>query len=197
MPMGLQPGTIILLNGTSSAGKTSVLRAVQASFSEPYLDLGIDKFIWAMPERYLDRPLWDDVLGLATQAGETGHRLFGAMHYAIAAAARQGMNVVADHVLVEPRWVAECTALFHDLPAWLVAVRCPLSVLEARERARKNRTLGQARAQFKLVHAHAVYDLEVDTSLMSPEECAQAIKGCLESGAPPTAFRLLKAARAR
>lgn len=197
MPMGLQPGTIILLNGTSSSGKTSVLRAVQASFSEPYLDLGIDKFIWAMPERYLDRPLWDDVLGLATQAGETGHRLFGAMHYAIAAAARQGMNVVADHVLVEPRWVAECTALFHDLPAWLVAVRCPLSVLEARERARKNRTLGQARAQFKLVHAHAVYDLEVDTSLMSPKECARAIKGCLESGAPPTAFRLLNAARAR
>ena len=197
MPMGLQPGTIILLNGTSSSGKTSVLRAVQASFSEPYLDLGIDKFIWAMPERYLGRPLWDDVLGLATQAGETGHRLFGAMHHAIAAAARQGMNVVADHVLVEPRWVAECTALFHDLPAWLVAVRCPLSVLEARERARKNRTLGQARAQFELVHAHAVYDLEVDTSLMSPKECARAIKGCLESGAPPTAFRLLNAARAR
>lgn len=197
MPTGLQPGRIILLNGTSSSGKTSVLRAVQASFAEPYLDLGIDKFIWAMPERYLDRPLWDDVLGLATQAGETGHRLFGAMHHAIAAAARQGMNVVADHVLVEPRWVAECAVLFHDLPAWLVAVRCPLSVLEARERARKNRTLGQARAQFELVHAHAVYDLEVDTSLMSPEECARAIKGCLESGAPPTAFRLLNAARAR
>ena len=197
MPTGLQPGKIILLNGTSSSGKTSVLRAVQASFSEPYLDLGIDKFIWAMPERYLDRLLWDDVLGLATQAGGTGHRLFGAMHHAIAAAARQGMNVVADHVLVEPRWVVECAALFHDLPAWLVAIRCPLDVLEARERARKNRTLGQARAQFDLVHAHAVYDLEVDTSLMSPEECAHATKGCLESGAPPTAFRLLNAARAR
>ena len=185
------PGNIIILNGTSSSGKTSVLRAVQNLFDEPYLDLGIDKFIWAMPHRYLDRPLWDDVLGLASTAGQAGHRLVAAMHRAIAAAACSGHHVVADHVLVEPAWLVDCAALFADLPAWLVAIRCPLEVLEERERSRRDRTLGQARAQFDRVHAHGLYDLEVDTSILSPDECAQAIKHCVQAGHPPMAFRRL------
>ncbi|NIP51374.1 hypothetical protein GWN42_05855, partial [candidate division KSB1 bacterium] len=66
-------------------GKTSILKELQRILSEPYLNAGIDKFIWMLPSRYLDRPLWDDVLGLATSAGQTGHRLFSGMHHAIAA----------------------------------------------------------------------------------------------------------------
>jgi len=114
------------------------------------------------------------------------------MHQAIAALSRTGNNVVADHVLVEPRWLQECVALFSDLPAFLVAVCCPLEVLEQRERARKNRTWGQARAQFSLVHAHGIYDLEVDTLISSAKECALQIKARLEDGHPPNAFRRLR-----
>jgi chloramphenicol 3-O phosphotransferase len=185
-------GKIIILNGTSSSGKTSIVKALQDLLDEPHLDAGIDKFIWMLPERYLDRPLWDEVLGLATQAGVVGHRLMSGMHQAIAALSRTGNNVVADHVLVEPRWLQECVALFADLPAFLVAVHCPLAVLEQRERARKNRTWGQAGAQFGLVHAHGIYDLEVDTSISSPNECALQIKTRLQDGNPPTAFRRLR-----
>jgi chloramphenicol 3-O phosphotransferase len=185
-------GKIIILNGTSSSGKTSIVKALQEILDEPYVDAGIDKFIWMLPERYLDRPLWDEVLGLATQAGAVGHRLMSGMHQAIAALSRTGNNVVADHVLVEPEWLQECVALFSDQPAYLVAVRCPLQVLEQRERARKNRTWGQARAQFGLVHAHGIYDLEVDTSVSSAQECALQIKARLQDGNPPSAFKRLK-----
>jgi chloramphenicol 3-O phosphotransferase len=73
----------------------------------------------------------------------------------------------------------------------LIGIRCPLDVLVERERSRKNRTLGQAAAQFPLVHRHGVYDLEVDTSLMSVEECAVAIKARVESDVPPSAFKRL------
>lgn len=68
---------------------------------------------------------------------------------------------------------------------------CPLPVLEERERARADeRTPGQARAQFDRVHTFTVYDLEVDTSILSPEECAARIKERLD-GAAPDAFRRL------
>jgi chloramphenicol 3-O phosphotransferase len=180
---------IIILNGTSSSGKTSLLKAIQDTFDEPFLDLGIDKFIFAMPERYLDHPLWNDILGLADRAGKTGHQLFSAMHYAILAASRQGMHVVADHVLVEPGWLEECARLFHLEPAWLVGVRCPLEILEEREKSRRNRTLGQARLQFEKVHQPGIYDLEVDTSQLSPAECALKIKELVTAGQPPTAIR--------
>lgn len=189
------PGTILLLNGASSYGKTSLLRALQALLAEPFLDAGIDKFIWMLPKRYLDRPLWDEVLGLNVRAGPLGHRLFSGMHHAIAALSRAGNPVLADHVLVEPRWVAECAALFSGLPAYLVGLRCPLEVLEERERQRRDRTWGQAREQFEVVHAHVVYDLEVDTSLHSPEECALQVREMLEAGNVPRAFKLLKEER--
>jgi chloramphenicol 3-O phosphotransferase len=186
-------GTIIILNGTSSSGKTSLLEVLQKRLTEPYLNAGIDKFIWMLPKRYLERPLWDDVLGLATSAGTTGQILFSGMHHAIAALARVGNNVIADHVLVEPTWVDECTELFADLPAYLIGLQCPLEVLEAREKTRKDRTLGQARAQFDVIHKYCTYDLEVDTSVDDPGTCARKITARLNS--PPAAFQHLKMAR--
>lgn len=193
--MTLAPGTIILLNGASSSGKTTLVRALQQSLDEPYLDAGLDRFLWMLPKRYLDRPLWDDVLGLATEAGTTGHNLVLGMHRAIAALSRAGLNVVADHVLVEPVWVADCTAVLAGLPAWLIGVRCPLPVLVERERARGNRTLGQAAAQHERVHAHGTYGFEVDTSRLSPEACAAAILQKLNE-LSPFALRSLAARNA-
>ncbi|NIP51373.1 chloramphenicol phosphotransferase, partial [candidate division KSB1 bacterium] len=61
----------------------------------------------------------------------------------------------------------ECARLFHGLPAYLIGIKCPLEVLEQRERDRKDRTLGQARAQFGLVHSLVNYDYQVDTSIQT------------------------------
>jgi chloramphenicol 3-O phosphotransferase len=179
-------GKIILINGTSSSGKTSILQALQETLPDPWLDMGLDRFIFMLPKRYLDRPEWDDVMGKATEAGGTGHRLVSAMHHAIEAAARSGFNILADHVLVEEAWVEECARLFAGRPAYLIGVRCPLEVLEERERERKDRTLGQARAQFDVIHKYCVYDLEVDSSVSSAEACARQIMARLQL--PPQAL---------
>lgn len=189
-------GTIVILNGTSSSGKTSLVKALQNLLDEPFLDAGLDRFLWMLPPRYLRPPLWDEVLGRAVEAGPAGHRLVAGMHHAIEALSRSGCNVIADHVLVEPAWLHECSRLFADLPAYLVGVYCPLAVLEERERERKDRTWGQARAQLGRVHAHGIYDVEVDTYKASPEECALSIKTRLEDGAGPVAFRRLREIRA-
>lgn len=113
-------GTIILLNGVSSSGKTSILNALQEILEEPFLNAGIDKFIWMLPKRYLERPLWDEILGLANRAGAQGHQLFTGMHQAIAVLSKTGNHVLADHVLVEPLWLQECIDLFSELPAFLL-----------------------------------------------------------------------------
>lgn len=136
-------GNIIILNGTSSSGKTSLVRALQNVLDEPYLEAGIDKFIFMLPGRYIERPLWDDVLGLADRAGATGHILIAGIHRSIAELSKMRNNVIADHVLLESLWLKDCADLFAELPAYLIAVRCPLEVLEQRECSRRDRTLGQ------------------------------------------------------
>jgi len=183
-------GTIIFLNGASSSGKTSLLHRLQDELPEPFLDMGIDQFIFMLPRRYLNRPLWDDVLGSAIQAGTVGMSLFSGMHHAIAAAAKRGNHVIADHVLVEKAWVDECAQLFSDMNAYLIGIHCPLHVLEQRERDRKDRTLGQARAQFGMIHQYALYDLELDTSVLTTQQCAERVLERLKD--PPEAFKRLK-----
>jgi chloramphenicol 3-O-phosphotransferase len=85
-----------------------------------FLNMGIDTFIWMIPERYLNRPLWDDVPGKATEAGQARHTLFSGMH---------------------------------------------------------------------LVHRYSVYDLELDRSTLTPQECASRVIARLET--PPQAVKRL------
>lgn len=188
----MKSGTIIILNGASSSGKSSLLKELQNTLHEPYLNAGLDKFLWMLPSRYLDRPLWDDVLGKADHAGETGHKLIYAMHRAMLALSNSGFNLLVDHVLVEPGWVQDCANLFAGQSAYLIGIRCPLEVLEQREKERRDRTLGQARLQFERVHAHGLYDFEVDTSVESVSVCARRIRDFMESGIPPIAFKRRK-----
>jgi chloramphenicol 3-O phosphotransferase len=197
-------GTIIILNGPSSSGKSSLVRALQELLPEPYLDAGLDKFLWMLPRRYLNEPdYWQQIFTYRYRLEEKetvidsiapasyGDLLVRGMHRAQAVLARSGNNMVADHVLICESWVADCAGCLADLPAWLIGVRCPLEVLEARERQRKDRTLGQARAQFDVVHAHGIYDFEVDTSVMSPENCAWAIRQHIGDGSAPQALKVL------
>ncbi len=52
---------IIFLNGTSSAGKTSIARAFQAQASKPYMHLAVDMFFQAVPIRFWESTTcWSD-----------------------------------------------------------------------------------------------------------------------------------------
>ena len=190
--MAAEPGTIVILNGVAGAGKSSLARAIQDAADEPYLNAGIDRFLGLLPGRFLEPPLWQDVMGMHDRPGGVGGRLVSGMHRAIAALARSGMAVAADHVIVERAWLADCARLFDGLPAYLVGVRCPLDVLKQREQSRPDRqaTPGEVEKQFELVHAHAAYDLEVDTSALAPHEAAEAVRHHVMRY-PPRAFRLL------
>ncbi len=191
----MSPATIVVLNGVAGAGKTSISRALQARADRPFLNAGIDTFLGMLPERYLERPLWEDVLGRFDRPGPVGQALVSGMHHAVAKLSRAGNAVVVDHVLLEPAWWAECGRLYRDLPAYVIGVHCPLDVLLRRERERADRvaTVGEAELQFPIVHADAVYDLELDTSTLTPEQCAEQILRRIESGHPPSAFRELAA----
>jgi chloramphenicol 3-O-phosphotransferase len=52
---------IILLNGTSSAGKTSLAKAPQRRWDGPLLAVGIDTVVFALPGRWLNPPYWHEV----------------------------------------------------------------------------------------------------------------------------------------
>jgi len=105
--------------------------------------------------------------------------LTDALFSTVASLSNGGFDVIADTVFER----AECHAMMQralaNHPHRLVAVTCPLDVLEAREQARGNRRLGQAREQHARVLLGAAYDLEIDTHTMSLDECVDRLVALL------------------
>jgi chloramphenicol 3-O phosphotransferase len=192
-------GRIIVLNGTSSSGKSTLLRALQARLDGAWLGVGIDTVVFALPKRYLDQPGWSEVFryveaepgahGLfRIETGELGERLVAGLHGMVAALADAGLSVIVDHVLLERAWLDDLARRTTGHDVLFVGVRCPLEVVQRRERDRRDRTIGQAAAQFGVVHAAGGYDVEVDTARCSPSEAAEAIAAVVAGGFPARPF---------
>ncbi|MER5863675.1 AAA family ATPase [Kitasatospora sp. NPDC002040] len=177
-----QAGRIVFLNGTSSSGKSSLAAALLRRLEPLHFHLAVDAFN-AMSA---SRDLSPEELDLALRRMRSG------FHRAIAGMAAAGNHVVVDHVLSEPWRLRDCLEVLAPYEVLLVGVRCALPELERRERARGDRPAGLAALQYERVHAHGVYDLEVDTGRYSSEECAAQIAAHLEGGAKPTAFDELR-----
>jgi chloramphenicol 3-O phosphotransferase len=180
----MDSGTILLLNGTSSAGKTSVAAAWQDISPDVYLYASIDGFLrMLVPGKY-----WHD-----GQEEPFFPKVFSGMHHCVAGLAMADCNIVVDSVFQNREWLMDALAVWANLRVFLVGVRCPLDELERRERARGDRNPGLAWYQFERVHALMQYDVEVDTSVLTPRECALRIQEPLQTTAP-TAFAQVAAA---
>lgn len=156
----------IFLNGTSSSGKTAIARVLQHNLPGPYIVYSRDVFHQTLPPEF-----WHD----ANLRQSAGPALFKGFHLSIAAFAKAGVPVIVDHVLNQKGWGVECAEALTGIPTLFVGVTCPLDVVEERERGREDRDIGLARSQIDVVHAHGPYDLTVDTSEKTAEECAQII----------------------
>jgi chloramphenicol 3-O phosphotransferase len=204
MSQSPSPGRIVLLNGVPRAGKTSIVRAIQESFDGVWVNLGVDGSRAMTPARY--QP------GIGLRPG--GERpdlepivvsLFAGLYEAIAAHSRLGVDVVVDvghhDGYSAPLGILPaCARRLVGLPAWLVGVRCPIEVILERRQATWGAGYdpdGSIPAPVllfqEMVHTPGIYDLEVDTSRLTPAECAVAIRRNIEQGPPPTALSQLAA----
>ncbi|RWC34364.1 chloramphenicol phosphotransferase [Mesorhizobium sp.] len=190
-------GRIIILNGAPRSGKSSIARVIQESFGGVWINLGVDVYELATPPRY--RP------GIGLRPG--GERpdlealvpgLYAALYESIAAHSRLGLNVVADvchhDAYSKPLQIlADCACRLAGLPALFVGVRCPIEIIMERRAASaadKGYVTGSpddpvplpVRLWQEEVHRPGVYDLEVDTSLLSPAQCADTIRRRLKQG---------------
>ncbi len=201
-------GMIILLNGVSSAGKSSIAKALQGIWPTPLLELGIDRFISMMPRKYIglgpeaqqgfqyvsDR----DELGpiVHVKSGWLGHKLLLSIPSIIYSLTQHGYDLVVDEVIEGDERLWNYVQLLNNHRVYFIAVVCNIDTLEERERARQNRPVGMARPQSKIVHGPTrVYDFEIDTTFVSPDTSAQQILDFITQNPKPQAFKKLKMLR--
>lgn len=183
-----KPGNIIVLNGTSSSGKTSLARALQVQFKAPVQHLQLNSFRSMEPEGYWDgwehQPAESVALKLAA--------LCRAMNAALAEYSRHGLGVIFDTVLSNRdawRYVLED---LDGLPVYLICVTCGAEELSRRELLRGDRGAGLAASQIKWIHADKDYDFRLDTTSSSSEQCAAEVVRWLSINPVPNAFKAMR-----
>lgn len=168
---------VIVLNGGSSSGKSGIARCLQAILPEPWLSLGVDTLIEAMPVSAQTSasgiqfpPDGSVVIGPEFRALEA------AWMAGVAAMAQAGARVIVDDVFLggaasQQRW----KQALGTLRVLWVGVRCDAAVAAGREIARGDRPADMAASQANVVHQGVTYDLEVDTTHAEALDCATAI----------------------
>lgn len=161
---------IILINGASSAGKSTLVKAVQALVDEPFLHFSLDLLMFGgevLPARRdTTGPFsWESMRPM----------LFEGYYRCLAALASAGNNIVADYIVETPDQLNRLVNFLVSFDVFYVCLHCPLPELERRERQRGDRRSGAARRDHALVNHFGPYDAELDGMLSADENAASLI----------------------
>lgn len=161
----MQSGRIILLNGTSSAGKSTLAKALRTALPEPFCYYASDQLADAG---------FRTIKHAARRSGHERSRFFDGFHRSIRSFAEAGNDMIVEHIVEEAEWAESLRLLLAPLDVFWVGVHAPLDELKRRERERGNRSIGEARFHLK-THDYCRYDIEVDTTEPEEKTVAQII----------------------
>ena len=161
IPAPRGPGRLIMLNGASSSGKSTLAKSLQSALPEPFLHVSSDQFVAAgmVPDHHDDGGPFD-------WWHQVRPRFFAGFHRCLPALTAASNDLIVDHIIEFPTWRTSLAQLLADTDTVLVGVHCQLAELDRREQARGDRHPGEGRAHVleNQIHAFGPYDYEVDTT---------------------------------
>lgn len=164
----MEKGRIIFLNGVTSAGKTSIVEALQNQEDIFFYVVANDLFQEMVGEHFLRKDYWKYLSEVIIMMYHTA-RLYSDM----------GKNVLIDGILVEREEIRphyhRLLQILKENPLDIVEVYCPLEICRQRNILRGDRYETQSQEQYALMAENIQYRTRVDTSKYTSEECAQKI----------------------
>ena len=177
-------GNVILLNGASSSGKSTLAQALQQQLPTPFWHYSIDHLVLAnvLPQARINSGAfpWTDMR----------QQFFEGFHNSIPAFAAAGNHLIVEHIVETEIWMHRLLRLLDGFDVFFVGLHCPLEELERRERARGNRRTGEARADFEVTHTFGVYDIECSSTEPVDDIAARLVKAWQARGTPSAFARM-------
>lgn len=190
-------GCVVILNGAPRSGKSSIALAMQEMSQDIWVQLGVDHAMKSIPQRCLpgiglrpggERPDMEPLVEAMAEA------LYGS----IAAHSKAGLNVAVDighHDMYsrELHLLRRCARMLHGLPSLLVGVFCPIEDIMRRRIETGYNISGDGVPDPVLrwqreVHRPGVYDVSVDTSLLTAQQAAEMILRATRDRGPSAAL---------
>ena len=156
---------VILLNGPSSSGKSTLAKSLQKLIkgkkNEEYGIISIDDFLKMSAD---DTIYENDVFEVSSDLCDDAVGMLDTYQ-----------GVIIDHVITSERIYNQLIDRLRNYGVYLIHVDCPISELKRREKERKDRCTGSAGASYEYLFPKDGYDLTVDTYQSSAEECSLKI----------------------
>lgn len=187
-------GTVIILNGPSASGKSSIQKEFQSlMMPKLWLKMGIDNLFdnpmpditlenikfWQSPNsiRWVETTKDNNQNNIVTLfTGELGEKVAYGMNNAIAGYAKAGCNIIVDYIAYKKEWLDNLKVKLKDIKTYWIKVDISLKTLEEREGKRATSPVGHARSHYDFVYDNINYDFVVNSDKESISEITKNIK---------------------
>lgn len=178
-------GKIIIINGPSSSGKTTLALALQKQFDIPFIRFSFDLFLdhKALPMEQIRTGTfsWDLMRP----------SVFKGIDQCLPALATAGNNIIFDHIIESKMWLHHLLSLLSGLDVFFVGLHCSLPELERRESQRGDRRKGEAHQDFQTVHSITSYDLELNSENVLEENVTLLLQAWKERKRPSALDKMI------
>lgn len=195
---------IIFLNGPSSSGKTSIAKCVQKKYATPLIHIGVFSFMDLIHSNFKGMKNKKTALGfyfslktvndkkvLKFSQGMYGKKILKSAFVCMRLLAQKN-DMIIEEVVSNSKELFSYLEILKGQKVYFIGVKCPLGIIEKREKERQDRIPNQSKAVYSKVHPkNRKYDLEVNTSKSSPEQCAITILNFVSRNSEPNAWNLL------
>ncbi|MEK4513713.1 AAA family ATPase [Paenibacillus sp. FSL H8-0122] len=190
----MNKGMLLVLNGTSSSGKSSISAELTKQKEIPFYHVSIDDFFMNYNDfinhKFPDEPVRQIDHQVVSQILDDS--IVSVYYSTIKLLSEMGFNVIVDTVFDNDKRFNEFWDHFADRTTLFIGVLCSREELIRREQARGDRQIGLADAQFDIVYRFDEYDLEVNTEELTPAECAEQILNYIKSSHEYSVFQKLR-----
>ena len=178
-------GKIIILNGVSCVGKTTLAKTIQTLADDLIYRISIDDYFRMIPANKI-----------YSDNGDNIRNAISFMHNSICFLAENKFNVIVDMIYLQKDGdesiIDECRRLFKDYDVVMVKLSCMSQELKSRASQRLDRDFNYIQRQIAMQFPDSAYDIVLDTYKYCPEECAMNVLNFISSGAECTAIKKFK-----
>lgn len=179
-------GKIIIINGPSSSGKTTLALALQNQLDVPFIRFSFDLFI-----EHKSFPL-EQIKSGKFSWEQMRPAVFRGLHQCLSALSTAGNNVIFDHIIETKAWLYELVSLISESDVFFVGLHCSLPELERRETQRGDRRPGEACQDLETVHSIPTYDLGINSENPLDENVALIIQAWKERKQPSALKKMVE-----
>ncbi|MDD2840263.1 MAG: AAA family ATPase [Rickettsiales bacterium] len=199
---------IIILNGASSSGKTSITAEFKEVAKECYYNLRMDTIHSMLPKKHLiyekhselnkeypslteegKKGFYFDKTGVC-QMGEHAKNISNDMIDMIQLLASNERNLIVDYVLFGLEDMKVISQKLKDFNTYMIRVHCDAEELRRREQQRGDRLVGSAEATQKLIDTE-YNDFVLHSTEKTPVELAQELYDFVNNNKPKALKELL------